>query len=102
MTEGGRRKSEARRAEVLRCHPERNGRLFLSFAPRERRPCREGPWQPTLSNANQWHARNLEGRIRPMAVYHVYILANASGVLYTGVTNFLERRVRLHKQKLVD
>ena len=37
-----------------------------------------------------------------MAVYHVYILASASGVLYTGVTNFLERRVRQHKQKLVD
>ena len=37
-----------------------------------------------------------------MAVYHVYILASASGVLYTGITNFLERRVRQHKQKLVD
>ncbi len=37
-----------------------------------------------------------------MAVYHVYILASASGVLYTGVTNYLERRVREHKQKLVE
>ena len=37
-----------------------------------------------------------------MAVYHVYILASASGVLYTGITNFLERRVRQHKAKLVD
>jgi len=37
-----------------------------------------------------------------MAVYHVYILASASGVFYTGVTNFLERRVREHKQKLID
>ena len=37
-----------------------------------------------------------------MAVYHVYILASATGVLYTGITNFLERRVRQHKQKLVD
>ena len=36
-----------------------------------------------------------------MAVYHVYILANASGVLYTGVTNHLERRVAQHKQKLL-
>ncbi len=35
-----------------------------------------------------------------MAVYHVYILASASGVLYTGVTNFLERRVAQHKAKL--
>ncbi len=32
-------------------------------------------------------------------VYHVYILANPSGVLYTGVTNHLERRVGQHKQK---
>jgi len=37
-----------------------------------------------------------------VAVYHVYILASASGVLYTGVTNFLERRVRQHKAKLVE
>ena len=35
-----------------------------------------------------------------MVVYHVYILASASGVLYTGVTNFLERRVAQHKAKL--
>lgn len=37
-----------------------------------------------------------------MAVYHVYMMASASGVLYTGITNFLERRVRQHKQKLVE
>jgi putative endonuclease len=37
-----------------------------------------------------------------MAVYHVYILASASSVLYTGITNFLERRVHQHKQKLID
>ena len=35
-----------------------------------------------------------------MAVYHVYILASASGLLYTGVTNFLERRAAQHKAKL--
>jgi putative endonuclease len=35
-------------------------------------------------------------------VYHVYILASASGVLYTGVTNDLERRVMQHKQELCD
>jgi len=34
-------------------------------------------------------------------VYHVYILASANGVLHTGVTNDLERRVQQHKQKLV-
>jgi putative endonuclease len=32
--------------------------------------------------------------------YHVYILASATGVLYTGVTNHLERRVAEHQQKL--
>ena len=36
----------------------------------------------------------------PVSVYHVYILASASGVLYTGVTNHLERRVQEHQQKL--
>ena len=36
-----------------------------------------------------------------MAVYHVYILASPSAVLYTGVTNHLERRTADHKQKLV-
>ena len=33
-------------------------------------------------------------------VYHVYILASADGVLYTGVTNHLERRVIEHRRKL--
>jgi len=32
-------------------------------------------------------------------VNHVYILASASGVLYTGVTNHLERRVAEHQPK---
>ncbi|MGB2643965.1 MAG: GIY-YIG nuclease family protein [Candidatus Acidiferrum sp.] len=36
-----------------------------------------------------------------MAVYHTYILCSATGVLYVGVTNNLERRVLEHKQKLV-
>jgi len=34
-------------------------------------------------------------------VYHVYILCSASGVLYTGVTNDLERRVFQHRGKAV-
>ena len=42
-----------------------------------------------------------DGRLRGV-VYHVYILASASGVLYTGVTNYLERRVAEHKQGLRD
>jgi putative endonuclease len=39
------------------------------------------------------------GRLRGV-VYHVYILASASGVLYTGVTSGLERRVLEHKEEL--
>ena len=35
--------------------------------------------------------------------YFVYILTNKNNrVLYTGVTNNLERRVSEHKQKLID
>jgi putative endonuclease len=33
-------------------------------------------------------------------VYHIYIMASASGVLYTGVTSHLDIRVAQHKQKL--
>ena len=37
-----------------------------------------------------------------MKQYFVYILTNKSNkVLYTGVTNNLDRRIREHKQKLV-
>jgi putative endonuclease len=35
-----------------------------------------------------------------VTVYHVYILANPSGVLYTGITNHLDRRIAEHKLKL--
>ena len=34
-------------------------------------------------------------------IYHVYIMASASGVLYTGVTSCLEARVAQHKGKLL-
>jgi putative endonuclease len=39
------------------------------------------------------------GRLRDV-VYHVYILGSANGVLYTGITHHLERRVLKHKQEL--
>jgi len=36
-----------------------------------------------------------------MRTYHNYILASASGVLYTGVTNNLPLRIIQHRLKLV-
>ena len=33
--------------------------------------------------------------------YYVYVLANRSRMLYTGITNSLERRVWEHKTKFV-
>jgi putative endonuclease len=37
-----------------------------------------------------------------MKEYFVYILANKSGMLYTGVTNNLEYRLYQHKNRLND
>ena len=33
-------------------------------------------------------------------VYHVYMMASASGVLYLGMTGYLERRVLEHKKQV--
>jgi putative endonuclease len=44
-----------------------------------------------------WNALWTGDTIRVTVVYHTYIMASESGVLYTGVTNFLERRVAEHK-----
>jgi len=37
-----------------------------------------------------------------MSTYYVYIMTNRSKTLYTGVTNYLERRVFQHKHHLVE
>jgi len=37
-----------------------------------------------------------------MHIHHVYVMASASGVLYTGVTGDLEARTLQHKQKRID
>ena len=37
-----------------------------------------------------------------MKTYYVYILSNSTGVLYTGVTNDLERRLAEHRAKQTD
>jgi len=36
-----------------------------------------------------------------MNTYHVYIMASASRVLYTGVTSDIQRRVSQHREKQV-
>jgi putative endonuclease len=36
-----------------------------------------------------------------MRSYYVYILASPSGVLYTGVTNDIQRRVHQHRLKMI-
>jgi putative endonuclease len=37
----------------------------------------------------------------PERLYYVYVLASASRVLYTGITNNLQRRVFEHQQKKI-
>jgi putative endonuclease len=42
----------------------------------------------------------LGGTFECLVVYHVYMMASASGVLYLGVSWDLERRVLEHKKKV--
>jgi len=37
-----------------------------------------------------------------MSEYYVYFVTNTSGMLYTGVTNDIQRRMFEHKNKLVE
>ncbi len=57
-------------------------------------------WLQFASNAPlEWNSSGAYGTLRDMRrnVYHVYILASASRVLYTGITNDLQRRVFEHQ-----
>jgi putative endonuclease len=47
-------------------------------------------------NLNKWYL------LIRMAEYYVYMMTNTTGMLYTGVTNNLERRVYEHKTKLIQ
>jgi hypothetical protein len=59
---------------------------------RGKKPARSG-------RDDRWSLRDLNWKFM---VYHVYILASASGVLYTGVTRYLERRAGEHQRDVVD
>ena len=48
-------------------------------------------------------AKNLIKALEEITLYYVYILSNWNNkVIYTGVTNNLERRMYEHKNKLAD
>jgi putative endonuclease len=62
-------------------------------------------WYRKPSTPQEHRDKRKEGRKpqaeapMPVRTYYVYILSSASGVLYTGVTGNLRRRVDEHKQK---
>jgi putative endonuclease len=81
------------------CHPDRSDRgpfLRAVFA----RPVAQ--WRDLSSSllSSLFSLLVYNRSATPAMVYHIYIMASASGVLYTGVTSYLETRVTQHKQKL--
>ncbi len=52
---------------------------------------------PLGMTAIRWNVLETGDTIPATMVYHVYIMASESGVLYTGVTSFLERCATEHK-----
>jgi putative endonuclease len=51
-----------------------------------------------MTTCSYWALRDLGGFVTSRT-YYVYILASASGVLYTGITNNIHRRTAQHRMK---
>jgi hypothetical protein len=77
-------------------------RTYISTRPEILPRSLDSGLQKTPPSARDDNFNKPVSRLRIVAVYHMYIMASASGVLYTGITNHLERRVAEHKQKLRD